>query len=165
MLSINNDNGNDKHTRGHQNCNTSQNLDIYLVDMSRQNICIPIVIWTNTIINHIDIGTTRPMHEGACMIYGPLWYWKQNNIVKYPYPIAMWNCEFLIIDTQRVWYWILDNIENMHGLGVEVMVKFHNTREIKDWCYWINKHGTLWRYMHKNEVGINGVEGFDRTAV
>ena len=37
-----------------------------------------VIVWVNTILNRIDIGTILLGWEGPCMVYKHEWYQKQN---------------------------------------------------------------------------------------
>ena len=46
-----------------------------------------VIVWVNTILNHIDTRTILTKYEGSCMVYRPKWY----RIQKYhQIPISYW---------------------------------------------------------------------------
>ena len=59
----------------------------------RESLYTLVVIWVNTILNHIDTRVILPSYEGPCMVYRPKWYQKQRysrTSIPYSYP-KMWN--------------------------------------------------------------------------
>ena len=70
----------------------------------RRNICIDskVIIWANSVMNHIDIGTNLHRYEDSCMVF--IWTRMLAKIkilskYVYPYPIDVKTCEILVIDT------------------------------------------------------------------
>ena len=102
MISIININsGIQKPTSGYQNCNTNRVLifDGYL--KVRESLNIRVIIWVNTILNHIDTRVILPRYESSCMVYKSKWYWKQNcRQIPIPIPIPVNECKIFISDTQ-----------------------------------------------------------------
>ena len=43
---------------------------------ARESLYIQVIIWVNTILNHIDTKAILPSYEGLCMVYWLKWYWK-----------------------------------------------------------------------------------------
>ena len=37
-------------------------------------LCTRVIIWVNTIQNHIDIMVILPRYVGSCMVFIPEWY-------------------------------------------------------------------------------------------
>ena len=62
---------------------------------------IRVIIWVNTILNHIDTRVILPRYENFGVICKPKSYQKQNYR-HIPIPIPVKKYEILIIDTQRV---------------------------------------------------------------
>ena len=87
VLIINIKNGIKERACGHENCNTSQELTIDGSVKVREFLHTRVIIWVNTILNHIDIRVILPKYEDPCMVYVREWYQKQ----KYrPTPIPYW---------------------------------------------------------------------------
>jgi hypothetical protein len=40
----------------------------------RESMSTGVIIWVNTILNHIDIKAVLPRYEDSCMVYRPEWY-------------------------------------------------------------------------------------------
>ena len=51
----------------------------------RESLHTWVIIWINTIPNHIDTREILPRHEGFCMVCRPQMYQNKNTWVKYPY--------------------------------------------------------------------------------
>ena len=45
----------------------------------RKSLYTRVIIWVNTIPNHIDTRVILPRYESSCMGYRPEWYWKPND--------------------------------------------------------------------------------------
>ena len=69
MIYINN--GIKEPTHGYQNCNTNQIMIFGGYLKVRESLSTRVIIWVNTILNHIDIRAILPTHEGSCMVYRP----------------------------------------------------------------------------------------------
>ena len=94
-------NGIKQPTCRYQNCNTSQILIFGGYVKVRESSYTRVIIWVNTIPDHID---TRMFCLGMKTL---AWYIDPNGIenkytVKYPYPTGIKKCEILIIDTRMV---------------------------------------------------------------
>ena len=57
-----------------QNCDTSGILIHGGYLKVRESLYARVIIWVNTILNHIDARAILPRCEGSCMIYKPKWY-------------------------------------------------------------------------------------------
>ena len=68
---INTNNGIPEPTLGYQNCNTSQILIFDAYVNVRESLYTRVIIWVNTILNHIDTRGVLPRYEGSCMVYRP----------------------------------------------------------------------------------------------
>ena len=75
---INVNNGVKEPAHGYQKCNTSLKLDFGGYVKVRESLYIRVIIWVNTILNHIDTRAISPRYEGSCIVYRPKWYWKQE---------------------------------------------------------------------------------------
>ena len=71
---ININNGIKEPTHGYQNCNTSQILIFGGYVKVRESLYTRVIIWVNTILNHIDTREFLPRYEGSCNVYRPKWY-------------------------------------------------------------------------------------------
>ena len=69
MIFINN--GIKESTHGYQNCNTNQIMIFGGYLKVTESLSTQVIIWVNTILNHIDIRAILPTHEGSCIIYRP----------------------------------------------------------------------------------------------
>ena len=67
-------NGIKEPTYRYQNCNTTQILIFGEYVEVRESLYIQVVIWFNTILNHIVTRAVVPRYQGFCMVYVPAWY-------------------------------------------------------------------------------------------
>ena len=93
---INTKNGITEATHGYRNCNTSQILIFSGYVEVRESFYAQVIIWVNTILNHID---TRAIYLGMKVL---AWYIDLNGIgninsIRYPYPTNIKICEILIV--------------------------------------------------------------------
>ena len=86
-------NGIKEPTYGYQSCNNSQTLVFGGYVKVRGSLYTQVIIWMNTILNHIDTRANLPKYEGSCMVYRSKWYRKQKYR-QIPPPISietMWE--------------------------------------------------------------------------
>ena len=95
---INTNNGIKEPTRRYQSCNTNRIMIFSGHVKVRESLSTQVIIWVNTILNHIDTRAVLPRYAGSRMKYRARWYWKQKY-VNYSYPTGLKKCEILIIDT------------------------------------------------------------------
>ena len=70
MVSIININNDIKEpTHGCQNCNTRIILISGAYFKMKESLYSQIIVWVNTILNHIDTSTILPRYEGPCMVH------------------------------------------------------------------------------------------------
>ena len=50
-------------------CNTTQILKFGGYAKGRESLYTQVIIWVNTILNHIDTGMILHMYESSCIIY------------------------------------------------------------------------------------------------
>ena len=86
----------------YQICNTSQKLIFGGYVKVRESFYTQVIIWVDTILNHIDTTVILPRYECSCIVYRPEWHWKQKQRQK-PIPIPVKKYEILIIDNPK-WY-------------------------------------------------------------
>jgi hypothetical protein len=45
-----------------------------LVHMVRESLYTQIIVWVDTVLNHIDTRMILPEYDNSCMVYTPEWY-------------------------------------------------------------------------------------------
>ena len=55
-------------THGYQKCNTSQKLILRGILRVRESLNTRVIIWINSILNHIDTRVESLRHEGSCIL-------------------------------------------------------------------------------------------------
>jgi hypothetical protein len=88
--------------RRYQNCNFSQILIFGGYVKVRESLYTQVMLWVNTILDHVGTIVVLPRHGSSCIAYRPEWYWKHKNIIKYSCHACNKICEILIIDTQTI---------------------------------------------------------------
>ena len=53
-----------------------------------------VVIWVDTILNHIDTRTLLSRYEGSCMVVRPKWYRQQNLSPNTHTLLVLKKCDF-----------------------------------------------------------------------
>ena len=71
---INIDNGIKEPTCGNQYCHANHILIVGGHGKVRESLYSQVIIWVNTILNHIDIRAILPRYGSSCMVYRPEWY-------------------------------------------------------------------------------------------
>ena len=66
---ININNGIKEPTCWYKNCTASQIMKYGGYVKARESLYIQVIIWVNTILNHIDTKAILPSYEGLCMVY------------------------------------------------------------------------------------------------
>ena len=69
LIHINN--GIKESTHKYQNCNTIQLMIFGVYIKMRESLYTQVIIWVNTILNHIDTMAISPRYEVSCMVYRP----------------------------------------------------------------------------------------------
>ena len=77
---------------GYQNCNTCQILIFGSVSRCENLLYTRVIIWVNTIQNHIDTRMIFSRYEGSCMVYRLEWYRKPKC---HQIPIPYWYLEMV----------------------------------------------------------------------
>ena len=104
MISIINiNNGIKKPTHRYQNCKTNQILVFGRYLKAREYLYAWVVIWVNTILDHIDTEAILLKYESSCIVYRPEWYQKQKyHQILIPYwNQKIWNPHY----RYPKWYW------------------------------------------------------------
>ena len=71
---ISTNNGTKEPTRRYQNCNTNRIMIFSGYVKVRESLSTRVIIWVNTILNHIDTRAVLPRYAGFCMKYWARWY-------------------------------------------------------------------------------------------
>ena len=79
MISIINiNNGIKEPTHGYQNCKTNRTLVFGRYLKAREYLYARVIIWVDTILDHIDIEAILLKYESSCMVCRPKWYRKKK---------------------------------------------------------------------------------------
>jgi hypothetical protein len=71
--------------REYQNCNTSEVFIFGGYVKVREALYTQVIIWGNSILNHIGTRAILPGYEGSCMVSRLEWH-QNKNTGKYTYP-------------------------------------------------------------------------------
>ena len=85
----------------YQNCNISQILILGGYLKMKESLYIQVIVWVNTILNHIDTRSLSPRCENSRMVHILEWYWNKisSNIHTL---LVMEKYKILILDTQMM---------------------------------------------------------------